>query len=106
MVIRPLIRFYILMISLLTSGTIGIYAQNQTIVSGRVLTDGRQVEYATIAVYRISDTNKIINATITDSLGRFSFSGLASNSYVIKISLQGYLPQKQLFSVDSANTNV
>jgi outer membrane receptor protein involved in Fe transport len=99
-------RLYILMISLLTSGTIGIYAQNQSIVSGRVLTNGRAVEYATIAVYSFSDTIKIMNATITDSLGRFSFSGLASNSYLLKISLQGYLPQKQLFSVDSAKANV
>jgi outer membrane receptor protein involved in Fe transport len=106
MPVRALIRVYILMVSLLTGGTVGIYAQNQTIVAGRVLTDGRPVEYATIAVYTISDTGKIINATITDSLGRFSFRDLASSWYMIKISLQGYLPQKQLFTIDSSHPNV
>src|SRR5215210_1052991 len=106
MVIRRLIRIYILMILLLTSGTITVYAQNQTTVSGRVLADGRPLEYATIAIYRISDTSKIINATITDSLGRFSFSDLAYNSYIVKISLQGYLPQKQLLSIDTVHANL
>lgn len=99
-------RIFMLIILLLASGIAAVCAQNQPMVSGRVLANRMALEYATVTIYRISDTSKIMNATITDSLGRFSFQDLAYSLYIVKISLQGYLPQKQLFSIDSVNVNV
>ncbi|SFE26663.1 Outer membrane receptor proteins, mostly Fe transport [Spirosoma endophyticum] len=60
-------------------------------ISGYVVdsTLTRAVEYATIAVYN-SLTNKLIDGTVTDDMGKFTLIKLAPGTYRILISFLGY----------------
>jgi outer membrane receptor protein involved in Fe transport len=55
------------------------------------LTDGKEpVRFANLILYRSSDTTRIIQAVVSDSLGNFSLGKLAPDNYYLKTQSLGY----------------
>ncbi|MDQ3845249.1 MAG: TonB-dependent receptor, partial [Bacteroidota bacterium] len=106
MQIKKFIRVFTLTFLFLAGGRTVASAQTQTIVTGTVLANKSPLEYATVILYQVPDTNKMISAAVTDSLGHFSFKDLPFGSYVLKTTIQGYLPHKSLITVDSLHQNL
>lgn len=75
-------------------------------VSGKVTANHSPVEYATVAVYALADSNKIINAVNTDSLGNFFFRNLSFNSYYLKIHSLGFVSLTKSFVIDNEHQNI
>lgn len=67
-------------------------AQNSSI-SGTVTSESGALEFATIFIKETS------GGTITDSLGRYSLSGLAHGTYTLTVSAVGYLKTEKVVSV-------
>lgn len=82
------------------------FAQSTGNINGSVVSNQQPVEYATIALSKLPDTAKVLQHTTTDSLGKFSFSGLTNGNYILKISLIGYKPTIQKASVTNENSNI
>jgi outer membrane receptor protein involved in Fe transport len=81
-------------------------SQNSGTITGVVMNEKSPVEYATLTLYASQDTNVIINAAISDSLGAFSFSHLPFNDYMLKVNLVGYLPYTIQTRIDNQNNQV
>ncbi|RZK21998.1 MAG: TonB-dependent receptor, partial [Flavobacterium sp.] len=61
-----------------------------TKIYGLVLDEtGKTIEAATVALYSAKDS-VLIKTILTDVNGNFSFTGLTSNKYQLKISVMGY----------------
>lgn len=63
-------------------------------LSGKVVdaSNGEAVDFAAVAVFRQSD-NAVIKSYMTEKGGKFEFSNLPYDTYKIKISFIGYVPQ-------------
>jgi len=61
-------------------------------ITGNVLNNNKSVEFATVTISNVQDSNKVLLYEATDSLGAFSFSKLNYGSYLVKVKLVGYLP--------------
>jgi outer membrane receptor protein involved in Fe transport len=71
---------------------ISIYAQ--TAIQGRVVNEGKSIEFANVLLYKNSDSSKFLKATATDSLGHFQFSSILDQNYFIKISMVGFVSKR------------
>jgi hypothetical protein len=81
-------------------------AQTRTI-SGRVIDQQARTPLvsATVKLSSLSDTTSVRNA-LTDTAGKFSFSGLTKDSFLLSISFVGYSPVSRLVTVDTSDVNV
>jgi len=75
-------------------------------INGKITHSHNQIEFATIRLYSLIDSNKIVNAVITDSSGSFVFNNLTVGNYFIKISCIGYLGKKIPLMLDENHQNI
>jgi len=61
-------------------------------ITGTVVNNNKPVEFATVTISNVQDTNKVLFYEATDSLGAFSFDKLDYGKYLLKVKLVGYLP--------------
>lgn len=71
---------------------ISLYAQ--TAIQGRVVNEGRPIEFANVLLYKNLDSSKFFKATATDSLGRFQLFSTLDQYYFIKISMVGFVSKR------------
>lgn len=110
------ILFTILLISpvLLTSqkvdGTSGATSNYKTEakgnISGRVLDQNtnQYIEYTNVSIFNI-DKNKMVEGTITDKKGKFSFEDVEVGKYKLSISFIGYETKEIEFETSNKNPN-
>ncbi|WP_421941269.1 outer membrane beta-barrel protein [Pedobacter sp.] len=81
---------YFLMLFLYLMSHVPVFAQSETSVTGSVvMANGAPIEYASVA---LQDANgKGIKGMLTDSLGRFNFSGLPHGKYAVKVTSMGFI---------------
>jgi outer membrane receptor protein involved in Fe transport len=101
-----MIRVVTLIFLFITGVRTVAFTQTQTVIGGTVVANKAPLEYATVGLYQAPDTNKLVSATITDSLGNFSFKNVPIGTYIIKATFHGYLPQKIFVAVDSVSNDV
>lgn len=76
-----------------------LIAQNTGKISGNVTEKDIPLEFVTVALAKIADTNKIIFFTSTDTTGAFSFNNLEWGDYLVKFSFIGYKTAAKKISV-------
>lgn len=76
-----------------------VFAQSEAAINGLVVMEsGSPVKFASVALQNIE--GKGIKGTLTDSLGRFSFSKLPHGQYSVKISNMGFISnQTEVFQL-------
>ncbi|MFW0718532.1 TonB-dependent receptor domain-containing protein [Pedobacter sp. N23S346] len=76
-----------------------VFAQSEAAINGLVVMEsGSPVEFASVALQNIE--GKGIKGTLTDSLGRFSFSNVSRGQYRVKISNMGFIShQTEIFQL-------
>lgn len=81
-------------------------AQNRTI-SGTVTDQQTKtpLSRATVRLNSLSDSTLKLN-TLTDSTGRFSFTGLSRDSFLLSISYVGYNPVSRIVAVDTSDISL
>ena len=61
-------------------------------ITGNVVNNTKPIEFATVTISNVQDSNKVLFYEATDSLGAFSFINLNYGTYLLKVKLVGYLP--------------
>ena len=84
----------------------GSYSQNEATLKGIILEKNNPIEFATISITNTIDTTKSIKTSISDSLGRFMFTGFSSQQYKLKIQLIGYETKNIYFLIDSIHQQI
>src|SRR5437868_416903 len=97
-------RLFFLFIALFS--LIIVNAQTKT-VSGTVTDQQtkKSLAGATVKLSSLSDTNLVRNR-LTDSAGKFSFSELAKDSFLLAISYVGYSPVSRIVVVDTSDVRL
>ncbi|MCW0484839.1 outer membrane beta-barrel family protein [Gaoshiqia sediminis] len=85
-------------------GCIVSFAQNGATISGRIY-DGETNQPLPFASITINIENNIISGTISDEDGRFSFSGIEKENYIVKCSFVGYQTSETEMLVGELNDN-
>jgi len=75
----------------------------QGIISGNIVNNTKPVEFATITISKIQDSNKVLHYEASDSLGKFSFQNLEFGTYTVKVKLIGYVAISKNVSIDASN---
>jgi outer membrane receptor protein involved in Fe transport len=101
-------RKLILFLSLLfVPGIPSLYAQvEEAVIHGTVidLNSSQPIEFASVQLLKQTDSS-IVQTTVTDKKGRFSFEKIPSGSYVISCSFIGYSKSLQPLIVDQEKEN-
>lgn len=82
------------------------FSQTMGNIKGNVIGKQQAIEYATVALFKMPDTIKVLQHTTTDSLGKFSFNDVLAGGYMIKISLIGYKPITQKINLKEQDNNI
>lgn len=61
-------------------------------ISGNLVNKNQAIEFASVTLASIQDSNKVLFYEATDTLGKFSFLNLSLGEYILKIKLVGYQP--------------
>ncbi len=61
-------------------------------IAGNVVNNAKPVEFATVTISNVQDSNKVLFYEATDSLGKFSFDKIEYGKYLVKIKMVGFLP--------------
>ena len=61
-------------------------------IAGNVMNNAKPVEFATVTISNVQDSNKVLFYEATDSLGKFSFDKIDYGNYLVKIKMVGFLP--------------
>jgi len=56
-------------------------------ITGNLVNNAKPVEFATVPISNVQDSNKILFYEATDSLGNFSFDKLDYGKYLVKIKM-------------------
>ena len=83
-----------------------VFSQSNGSVFGIITEKNSAIEFATISLTNKTDTLKIIKTSISDSLGRFTITGLKSQEYQLKIQLVGYDTKNISFLIDSMHQQI
>jgi outer membrane receptor protein involved in Fe transport len=70
--------------------SISLFAQGK--ITGNVVNNNKPVEFATVTISNLLDSNKVLFYEATDSLGAFSFTNLNYGKYILKVKVVGFLP--------------
>lgn len=82
-------------------------AQQTGSIEGKITDESRQpVEFASVFITFQSDAARIVEGTITDSLGRFSLTKLPFGDYFLNINFIGYEGHKQAVSIGENNQSI
>jgi outer membrane receptor protein involved in Fe transport len=101
-----MIRVFTLTLLFITGVRTVAITQTQTAIAGSIAANKTPLEYATVSLYQVPDTNKLMSAAITDSLGHFFFKNLSNGTYMLKTTIHGYLPEKSFVTIDSLHQNL
>ncbi len=66
------------------------YAQNNCSVKGMVKSHELPVEFATISLFKMNDSLKVVHTTLSDNYGKFMLLNLSSENYIMRIQMLGY----------------
>ena len=64
----------------------------QGTISGNLVNNAKPVEFATVTISNLNDSNKVLFYEATDSLGKFIFVNLSFGEYLVKMKMVGFLP--------------
>ena len=88
---RQICRFIFLLMALIL-GVLDVSAQQQKDISGRIIDkeSGEIMEKTTLQLFRVSRKNQktdttFVSGAFSDSQGRFSFKGISSGQYLLRI---------------------
>jgi outer membrane receptor protein involved in Fe transport len=81
---------HITLIIFLFGINISLFAQGK--IAGNLVNNNKPVEFATVTISNLLDTNKVLFYEASDSLGAFSFTNLNYGKYLLKIKVVGFLP--------------
>ena len=74
--------------------------------SDNVITNNQSLSGASIVLERITSTNALRYETVTDSYGKYYFSGLTAGMYKLVVSKDGYVTIEQFVQVKYNENNV
>ncbi|MFL5789431.1 MAG: outer membrane beta-barrel protein [Flavisolibacter sp.] len=96
----------ILIVSLAILFAIDLSAQTHTL-TGTIVDQQAKTPLAgaTVRISSIHDSTFRINS-VTDSLGKFTFSNLAKDTFQLSISFVGYNPVSQMVRIDTTDLNI
>jgi hypothetical protein len=96
----------ILIVSLAILFVIDLSAQTHTL-TGTIVDQQAKTPLAgaTVRISSIHDSTFRINS-VTDSLGKFTFSNLAKDTFQLSISFVGYNPVSQMVRIDTTDLNI
>ena len=80
---------------------ISLFAQGK--ITGNVVSNNKPVEFATITISNLLDTNKVLFYEASDSLGVFSFANLNYGKYLLKVKVVGFFPFSKNASINTDN---
>jgi outer membrane receptor protein involved in Fe transport len=103
---RNLFHSFVFFFTFYGIGMQEVAAQKAGRLSGNIIEKQQAIEFATVTIAAITDTNKILHFTTSDSVGAFYFEHLAIGKYQIKVKLIGYLPSTKPIELTNNNTNV
>ena len=69
---------------------ISLFAQGK--ISGNLVNNNKPIEFATVTISNLLDSNKVLFYEASDSLGAFSFTKLNYGKYILKVNVVGFLP--------------
>ena len=72
-------------------------------IAGNVVNNAKAVEFATVTISNVQDSNKVLVYEATDSLGKFSFNKIDYGKYLVKIKIVGFLPISKNASINATN---
>ncbi len=84
------------------------FAQKTGKITGNLLDNQQNLEFASLSISKIPDSTKVLYFTSSDSLGNFYFEKLPLGDYLLKISLVGYqsATQKIVLSEEKNSYNL
>lgn len=89
----------LVLFSILCFASSVLHAQSIGKISGNIVDKITPLEFVTISLAKVTDTNKVLFFTTTDTAGIFSFNHIEWGDYFIKFSLIGYKAAVQKISV-------
>ena len=94
------IKNSVLLCCLLIMNT-ALFAQGK--ITGNIVHNAKPVEFATVTISLLQDSNKVLFYEATDSLGKFSFDNLQYGKYFVKVKMIGYMAisKNVLLNIDS-----
>lgn len=98
---KPLVFVFIALFSF-------VIANAQTRTIGGIVTDQQTkapLPKATVKLSSLSDSSSKFN-TLTDTAGKFSFTGLHKDSFLLSITYVGYSPVSRIIAVDTSDVNI
>ena len=93
----------LIVVALLIFHSKPIFSQGNCTIKGKVIEKNLPVEFASVLLFEISDSSKPVRNTITDSAGHFIMDKLLQGSYVLKIQLIGFLPERMVITLSRDN---
>ncbi len=72
-------------------------------IAGNVMNNAKPVEFATVTISNVQDSNKVLFYEATDSLGKFSFDKIDYGKYLVKIKMVGFLPITKNASINATS---
>ena len=72
-------------------------------ITGNLVHNAKPVEFATVTISNLQDSNKVLFYEATDSLGKFSFLNLGFGSFLVKVKMIGFLPISKNASINTNN---
>jgi len=92
---------HITFLTFLLGFNITLFAQGK--IAGNIVNNNKPVEFATVTISNLVDSNKVLIYETTDSLGRFSFTNLNEGKYLLKVKLVGFSPISKNATIDALN---
>ena len=81
---------HITLIIFLFGINISMFAQGK--ISGNLVNNNKPIEFATVTISNLLDSNKVLFYEASDSLGAFIFTNLNYGKYILKVKVVGFLP--------------
>ena len=75
-------------------------------ISGNIVNNAKPVEFASVTIANLLDSNKVLYYEATDSLGVFKFTNLSDGNYFIKIKMIGFLLVTKKIVINASNKEV
>jgi outer membrane receptor protein involved in Fe transport len=75
-------------------------------ISGNIVNNAKPVEFASVTISNLLDSNKVLYYEATDSLGVFKFTNLSDGNYFIKIKMIGFILVTKKVFINASNKEV
>lgn len=88
--IRTLLSRQVLIVALLITGNLQLFAQEKSTINGKTIDQQEKVvEYATILLFK-QESTVAVRSQLSDATGKFSFTNIDKGVYKIQVSSMGY----------------